>query len=395
VRILVADDDPIQRDLLAVALSDWGYDVTSVKNGSLAWEALHGESDFSILITDWMMPELDGVDLCRRLRAERRARYLPIILLTSRDLKGDTAEGLNSGADAFVSKPFDPTQLLAQIKVAERILDLEERLAGQLEEVRLANERLERDLAAAAAVQLSLLPEVSPKIPGARFAWVYDACDQLGGDMFNIFRLDETRVGMYVLDVSGHGTSAALQSVSLSHTITPYDQQGGVLKRTDGKGGRYEVVPPAEVARNLSRRFRMVEQSGQYFTFLYGILDVSTGRVRYVRAGHPGPIVVSNGEAYCCEKSGGIPIGILPDAEYEEAEIQLSPGDRLIFYSDGVLETRNEHGDEFGSERLLNSLSTEDAGIGEAVAGLKKRLDDFGGNEPHHDDVTIVGLETL
>jgi sigma-B regulation protein RsbU (phosphoserine phosphatase) len=303
------------------------------------------------------------------------------------------AEALNSGADAFLTKPFGPDRLLAQIRVAERILKLEDRLAEQLRELRIANARLESGLTAAAAVQSSLLPEVSPKIHGVGFEWSYEACESLGGDMFNIFRLDERRVGMYVLDVSGHGPSAALQSVTLSHVLTPFDQQGGILKRISERSGRYEVASPAEVARRLNREFPLIERSGQFFTFLYGILDVETRVVRYVKAGHPGPIVVSRDTARCLEKGGGIPIGILPDAEYEEDQVELSSGDSLIFYTDGAFETFNAQREIYGLDRMIRTIAEAGGGISERLRALQLSIDAFGRGEPRRDDVTFVGLE--
>jgi sigma-B regulation protein RsbU (phosphoserine phosphatase) len=302
-------------------------------------------------------------------------------------------EALNSGADAFLTKPFGPARLLAQIRVAERILNLEQRLAEQLQELQIAHDRLESGLTAAAAVQSSLLPEVSPKIHGVDFEWSYEACERLGGDMFNIFRLDERRVGMYVLDVSGHGPSAALQSVTLSHVLTPFDQQGGILKRINESSGRYEVTNPAEVARRLNREFPLIERSGQFFTFLYGILDVETRVVRYVKAGHPGPIVASRDGVRCLEKGGGIPIGILPDAEYEEEQLELSAGDSLIFYTDGVLETFSARREIFGLDRMIQSIAEAGGGIAERLRALRLSLDAFGRGEPRRDDVTFVGLE--
>lgn len=289
MRILIADDDRLQRCLLETSLSAWGYEVICVDNGMRAWELLQGDLQFSVLITDWVMPELDGVALCRKLRSEQRDPYLPIILISSREDSEDMTQALISGADAFLKKPIDPDLLLAQIRVAERILKLEERLAEQVRELRVVNARLESGLTAAATVQSSLLPEVSPKIHGVDFEWSYKACDSLGGDMFNIFRLDERRVGMYVLDVSGHGASAALQSVTLSHVLTPFDQQGGILKRISGSSGRYEVTGPAEVARRLNREFPLIERSGQFFTFLYGILDVETPRRSLCEGRSSGP----------------------------------------------------------------------------------------------------------
>ena len=390
---MVADDDRLQRSLLEVALSSWGYDVTSVENGMQAWELLQGESQFSLLITDWVMPELDGVSLCRKLRKEPRDPYLPVILLTSREGSDHSVEALNSGADAFLTKPFSTSRLLAQIRVAERILSLEERLAEQLRELRVANERLESGLVAAGTVQSSLLPEVSPKIHGVDFEWSYQACESLGGDMFNIFRLDERRVGMYVLDVSGHGPSAALQSVTLSHVLTPFDQQGGILKRISESSGRYEVASPAQVACRLNREFPLIERSGQFFTFLYGILDVETRVVRYVKAGHPGPIVVSRDGVRCLEKGGGIPIGILPDAEYEEEQLELSAGDGLVFYTDGVLETLSVQREAFGLDRMIQSIAEASGGIAERLRALRLNLDAFGLGSSRRDDVTFVGLE--
>ena len=393
MRVLIADDDRLQRGLLETLLSGWGYDVTCVDDGMRAWELLQGESRFSVLITDWVMPELDGVALCRKLRSEQRDPYLPVILISSREGSEDMIQALNSGADAFLTKPFGPDRLLAQIRVAERILKLEERLAEQLRELRIANARLESGLTAAAAVQSSLLPEVSPKIHGVGFEWSYEACERLGGDMFNIFRLDERRVGMYVLDVSGHGPSAALQSVTLSHVLTPFDQQGGILKRINENSGRYEVTSPAEVARRLNREFPLIERSGQFFTFLYGILDVETSVVRYVKAGHPGPIVVTPDGARCLEKGGGIPIGILPDAEYEEDQVELSSGDSLIFYTDGVFETFNAQREVYGLDRMIRTIAESGGGISERLRALQLSLDAFGGGEPRRDDVTFVGLE--
>ncbi len=392
VRVLVADDDPIQRDRLKISLEGWGYDVVCVANGRDAWEQLRGDDTFSILVTDWLMPELDGTELCRLVRQSPRSRYLPILLLTSRTRHEDLVEGLNAGADAFLTKPFDRALLLAQIRTAERILELEHRLATRVDELRRVNQRLEADLSAAAEVQVSLLPEPAPRINGVDFGWVYEACDQLGGDMFNVFALDDRHVGMYVLDVSGHGTPAALQSVTLSHVLTPFDVPGAVLKRGNRRRKRYSVVPPADVARKLNAHFPLIERSGQFFSFLYGVLDVKTRLVRYVCAGHPCPIVASNGRVRCLEKGDGIPIGISDDAVYNEQQVQLQAGDQMIFYTDGVLETLSRSREAFGLDRLVAALSQR-VPIAENLSRLQARLEQFGDGEPGHDDVTIVGLE--
>ena len=165
------------------------------------------------------------------------------------------------------------------------------------------------------------------------------------------------------------------------------------MKRVDESSGRYEVTNPAQVARRLNREFPLIEQSGQFFTFLYGILDVETRVVRYVKAGHPGPIVISQDGVRCLEKGGGIPIGILPDAEYEEEQVELSPGDALLFYTDGVLETLSAQREVFGLDRMIRSIAAASGGISERLRALQVSLDAFGRGAPRRDDVTFVGLE--
>jgi sigma-B regulation protein RsbU (phosphoserine phosphatase) len=393
VKVLVAEDQLMWRERLMEFLPVWGYEVSFVENGAQAWEVLQRDPEIDILMTDWVMPEMDGVQLCRRVRSMDRPRYLPIILLTSRSGKGDLIHGLNSGADAFVVKPFEEAELLAQLQVVERILRLEERLDGQISDLRHAKSQLDRDLDDAAAIQRSLLPEAPPQIPGFVFAWFYRACRQVGGDMFNVFRLSDDHVGVYVLDVSGHGTSAALHSVSLSQVLNPLPVQGGILKRAGANGSAPVVASPCEVAAELNRRFPLVAQSGQYFTFLYGILQLSSLRFRYVRAGHPGPIAVSQGRARSHDEGGGVPIGVVDDAQYRNQEIQLAAGDSLLLFTYGLNEARNEQAEEFGIERILEVVSNSGSrGIRHAVKSLHQSLEEFRKLEPQRDDITILGL---
>ena len=149
------------------------------------------------------------------------------------------------------------------------------------------------------------------------------------------------------------------------------------------------MVPPVEVARRLNRNFPLIEKSGQFFTFLYGVLDVESLVVRYVRAGHPGPIVANQDAVRCLEKGGGIPIGIMPEAEYEEERIQLAAGDSLVFYTDGVLETLNRHGEAFGLDRLVRCLTDARGGISEQLritASAASKILVIGESEPGRRD---------
>jgi len=393
-RILAVDDERLSRQILCDCLEACGYQAVPAASGPEALEKLEADAEIALVITDWVMPGMEGPELCRRIRSLAGDRYLPVLLLTGLDSGAHLAAGLDAGADAFLSKPLEPGALLAQIRVAERILSLEENLAARVRNLEDANERIRRDLDAAAAVQKSHLPSEAPVLPSADFAWVYDASETLGGDMFNVFRLDEDHVGLYVLDVSGHGTSAALLSVSLSRALVPFPQQGGLLKRTMSVAPYYEIVPPAEVAEELNRRFQLIEQSGHFCTFLYGILQLSTRRFRYVSAGHPGPMLVGMRPAHSHDEGGGVPIGVLEEASYSDVEIELEADSQLILYTDGLNERSNEAGEEFGTNRILGLLSARApvGGIEAAVRALFAGVEEFGKGQRKRDDITILGV---
>lgn len=392
MHVLVVDDQGFWRSALEEALRERGHRVTCLESGDEAWHLLDGPTDVDVVLTDWMMPGMTGLDLCRRIRSRENTRYLPVILMTSRNLREDLTTALDAGADAFLSKPFDEPELLAQLRMTERILALEARLEARISELHLTQERIERDLAQAAEIQRSFMPAAPPEIPGVEFAWFYETCAQLGGDIFNVIRLSEHCVGVHVLDVSGHGTSAALHSVALSHVLHPHPQQGGLLKRIEDGGRSFSLTPPGEVAWELNRRFPLIERSGHYFTFLYGILELSQRRFRWVRAGHPGPVLITaRGARYLDE--GGVPIGVTPDARWEEHEVELDSGDALLLLSDGILETFDAEGEQFGLGRVLETAEAcGGRSVEGIVGGLRAALEEFGKSEPQRDDITIVGL---
>jgi len=398
VRILVVDDDRLERMLLRDHLAAWGHDVVTAENGVEALRRLGSDPVIALVITDWVMPGMDGPELCRRIRAREREPYLPIIVSTSQSQLEHMVAALAAGADALLPKPFHPGALRAQMGVVQRILRLEEGLRCRVRALEEANEHIHRDLEAAAAIQRAHLPSHPPRAPHVEFAWVYSACRTLGGDMFNVFRLDERTLGTYVLDVAGHGTPAALLSVSLSRALVPSPQQGGILKRLLPEPPYYEVVPPAEVARELNRRFRLMEQSGRYCTLLYGVLDLETHEFRYVSAGHPGPVELTAGCAKAHEEGGDIPVGVAADAAYSEQSLALGSGSQLFLYTDGLSEAMSRRRELFGAERMraaLERAAREASGVQGSVQALCDELLDFTDGQRQRDDVTLVGIGVL
>ena len=282
MRILIAEDERITRRGLQRQLEQWGHEVVATSDGQEAWEAFAAEP-FPMVISDWEMPELNGVELVRRIRSTDSPVYVYFILLTAKSDKQDIVEGMEAGADDFVSKPFDRNELRVRVRAGQRIVDLEQSLAQR-------NQRMQRDLEAAAELQQSLLPTSLPEVDGLNFAWSFMPCDELAGDFLGLFQLDENHIGFYVVDVSGHGVAASLMAVSISRALAPNSSlSSSLLLQADGSF-EDQVRSPADVAKELNVRFPIEESGGKFFTMVYGVLNIITQEVRYVSAGHPSMI---------------------------------------------------------------------------------------------------------
>ena len=252
------------------------------------------------------------------------------------------------------------------------------------------NRRMKADLDAAAKIQRTHLPNALPEIAGVNLAWVLQPCDELAGDTLNVVPLDETHVGLYMLDVSGHGVPAALLSVTLSHWLSP----NHLLARCFEGGSTGPFIAPAEVAEALNRQFPMDLDTAQYFTLLYGVLDTETLTFRYVTAGHPAPIHMRHDAAPVHLETTGFPVGLVLTPQYEEHVIRLAPGDRLYLYSDGVEEAHNREGEEFGTERFASALDQSremslEEGLSQAMAAVREWRQAAG----LEDDASILAVE--
>lgn len=217
-----------------------------------------------------------------------------------------------------------------------------------------ANEKMRKDLEAASAIQRGLLPISSPLFKGIRSSWIFNPYDELCGDMLNIFSLDEKHLGLYLLDVTGHGVAASLLSVTISHFLSPYSENSFV--RSTNSQSAVPYASPAEVANKLNRQFTSNPDNLQLFTLIYGVLNIETGVFCYVCAGHPLPIIASKGEKPRLISGGNPGIGIARDIEYSELCLKLKPGDRLYLYSDGITEAKSPKRELLGHDRLLRFI---------------------------------------
>ncbi len=395
MKILIADDDIIARKMLQRTLEEWGHEVTPAENGALAFQAFL-KDHFQIVITDWMMPEMPGPQLVEKIRALHTPDYIYIIMLTAKSEKEDLVTGMDSGADDFMAKPFDKDELRVRLRAGERVIQLEENLSKRNAELEDINQRMKRDLEAAAAIQKSLLPSASPSFKGVKIDWRFRPCDELAGDTLNLFRLDKEHFGFYILDVSGHGVSAALLAVTLSRILSPELSKSSLLKTRDNSPRGFVVNSPAYVANQLNTQFpiEMDLEYGQYFTLLYGILNTSTYEMHYVSCGHPGMIYIPQQSEAGVIKSPDLPIGFSQTHQYEENVLQLSPGDRLYLYSDGISDAENSAQEFYGTRRMLATLQNSiPMSLGQSLDELLTGVINWSKSPKLKDDATLLAIE--
>lgn len=254
-----------------------------------------------------------------------------------------------------------------------------------------ANQRMKRDLDAAARVQQTLLPDNFPEVQGLSFAWSYKPCDELAGDALNIVRINDALIALYLLDVSGHGVPAALLSVTATRGLHP--GAGGAASLVAGPGANPEAVDPAQVASRLNSLYPMASNGNHYFTMIYGLLDVYARRLRFTIAGHPAPILARAGEPPRRLDVSGLPIGVIDEAHYDETVLDLKPGDRLYLHSDGVTEEVNAQDEEFGDERLISAIAESQAlSLSDSVESLVRRVIVWRGEDHLKDDISILAI---
>jgi sigma-B regulation protein RsbU (phosphoserine phosphatase) len=243
---------------------------------------------------------------------------------------------------------------------------------------------IDRDLKSAAAIQKSLLPDKSPAIENIRVAWTFEPCEQIGGDIFNIHHMDERNVGLYMLDVCGHGLPAALISVAVSQFLNSTD---GLL------GNNCELLSPDIVLNKLDRSFPF-ERFGSFFSIIYMTIDLKDGRLDYSCAGHPSPILMrSDGTMDFLNQRGPI-IGFGSETPFGQSSIQLQDGDRVVLYTDGLLESRNTAGEYFGKRRLCDVLAGHrQEPVQAMVAAVEAQIKDFRRQAAPDDDISLLAVD--
>ncbi|MCX7646703.1 MAG: SpoIIE family protein phosphatase [Rhodobacteraceae bacterium] len=395
-RVLVADDSRVQRRILLASLRRWGYAVDEAADGTEAL-ALITSRPYDFVLSDWMMPGLTGLDLCRRFRAMPREGYGYFILLTAKAEKEEVARGLEVGADDFLAKPVSAAELHARMLAGERILNIERELSEKnrllnatLTEMRGLYAALDRDLVEARKLQMTLVRERSRDFGTAEIAILLRPSGHVGGDLVGYIPLTARRLALFSIDVSGHGVASAMLAARLAGMLSSATAAGSIAwAPTSWRGAK--AWPPETVASRLNRMILHEIGLDQYLTCVYADADLVTGRVALVQAGHPHPLLIRAGGGIERLGNGGLPVGLLPGARYERIDLRMRPGDRLLLMSDGLTEAADRDGTELGEEGVRRSLARHAGLSGTALLeALLRDADEHARGGEDRDDISAV-----
>jgi len=374
-RVLVVDDATGIRKIIGAYLKSAG--IVNIEYANNGHDGLLKVETFEpdLIILDIMMPEMDGFEVCRRLRGDPRTQHLPILVQTALESPRERTAVFRAGATDLITKPIHGPELVARVRV-----QLENgQLIRSLENYR---RNMEAELDLARQMQEGLLPQNGIKLrvagsAGLRVESHFQPSAELGGDMWTIHELGDGRIGVASVDFSGHGVTAALNTFrlhTLMHQMPPPDPD-----------------QPAAYLAELNLQLVDLLPVHQFATMFYGVIDTRQGFLTYAGAGAPCPIFGSAGKLETLDASG-LPLGITRRATYVDVRVPFPEGSFLLLYSDALIETADQTGANLGSAELLEMVraSLDDVEAYSPLSSLLKRFRDQ--REPLSDDLTMVWL---
>jgi sigma-B regulation protein RsbU (phosphoserine phosphatase) len=372
--ILIVDDTPINIGVISGALKD-SFATKVATSGQKALAIVSGKEKPDLILLDIMMPEMDGYEVCRRLKANPDTRDIPVIFLTSQTEAEDETKGFEVGAVDYIHKPFSAAVVKARVRTHLMLREAHAQIAQQLVEI---NTELEM----ARQIQLSILPSTTPKITGMDVVARYIPMTSVAGDFYDFIVVDERHVGILIADVSGHGLPAALIASMLQVALTAQARH---------------VSEPGKVLAGLNQALCGKFQHN-FVTAAYVYVDLEKNTMNYAGAGHP-PLLLwrkSTGSASQLLENGLV-MGQFEEATYNSLQVPIEAGDRFVLYTDGILETCNPAQEEFGTDRFMQFMETNNkltAGpFADALLLELARWLEQPPGEGHKDDISLLAID--
>ncbi|CAL75703.1 putative Response regulator, putative serine phosphatase [Bradyrhizobium sp. ORS 278] len=377
-RILIADDDPLCRRLVAGVLRAQKFTNIEFAEGGLSTMEQVRRFRPDLLLLDMQMPDMSGLDVCREIRAQADFADAPILVQTATVDRKKMGELFAAGASDFLSKPINPSELIARV-----VVHLER--WNSLRALRDYRERISGELEAARRMQVELLPDPitlqwAARAADLRIASYNRSSSELGGDLWGMLPISNGAFGIFLADFTGHGINAALNTFRLHALIHEYkalhDDPGGLLSM-------------------LNERLVRLLRIGQFATFMYVVVDHRAGLLKVASAAAPPAILVQGveGRARLCDSSG-FPLGIERGVRYRTSRRKFPAGSRLLLFSDGLSEFPDTKGKRIGDDGLQAALNACEPALTpqEVIDRLCAAAGIIDGS-PLPDDTTIVCLD--
>jgi sigma-B regulation protein RsbU (phosphoserine phosphatase) len=371
--ILIVDDSPANLRLLSQILSKRGYHVRAVTSGLRALASIDIHLPDLILL-DIRMPEMDGYELCQQLKTNPRSKDIPILFISALDDIQDKVKAFETGGVDYITKPFQLEEVIARVETHLSI----RKLQRNLEE---ANRRMESEMSLAAKVQASFMHKSLPAVPGLHLSVSLIPAQLTSGDFYDIFQLPGNSLGIVIADVVDKGVGAALYMAMSIALLRAYSME--------------HLEHPEQVCQAVNQRLLEYAGANHFVTVFYGIFDPKSGNLVYCNAGHPPPLLLSPSKpsAYDWLKNTGVPLGVIEDATWQQANTQLSPGDTLVLFTDGIIEAESADHQFYGLEKLVNTTKEH---VGKPAAVIRdivlESVNEFTVGTTLADDIALIVL---
>ncbi len=343
-KILVVDDSRVFCFQVKELLESEHYEVLLEMSTDRVMDIVRQQRP-DLVIMDVIMPHHNGYDICREIKnyASQQGLFIPVILLTALDHVDNKVEGLDSGADDFLSKPPSQKELLARVRGLLRLSDLQSNLREAHDRLEKAHQLIQREISLVGQIQRSFLPKQFPFHPRLDLAAFYKPSVHAGGDYYDVIEIDEHHWGFVMADVAGHGMSAAVVMALTQMAVKEFAK---------------DCTQPNDALLIINEKLNHHLSSNHFVTMFYAVLNLETMEMTYASAGH-NPMMhycAPQQEVNLLQTDSGFPLRTFENQSYHQQQIHLNPGDKLLLFTDGVTDVINEEKDFFGEVRLKQTF---------------------------------------
>ena len=368
-KILVVDDEPLNINIL-VDLLKGKYKMMAAKNGLQALKAARSKNKPDLILLDIMMPEMDGYEVCAALKSDETTKDIPIMFVSAMNEDSDETKGFELGAIDYITKPISPSILKARVQT-----QLELKKAQQL--IKVQQKRMQDELNIARDIQLSMVPKSFPEYDSIDIYAKLEPAREIGGDLYDVFMIDNESLCLCVGDVSGKGAPAALFMAMAKTLIKSYASSD---------------LSTASVVTRVNDELCLNNDESLFVTLFVSILNINTGELRYTNAGHNYPYIIKEDKTLITIKQKHGPIvAAMDELIYKEDTLKLDKNDTLFLFTDGVTEAMNADEELYGEKRLEEFLAKSDVkDVKQTINSLLRDIESYEAGNPQTDDITLL-----